>query len=75
MVSTNQEKIEAVIVMPLQRLTPQTLDEVDQVLPGLLLELVLRRAKHLLEDLHQLRSKLMHELLDLGILNIIYNLC
>lgn len=61
--------------MPLQRLTPQTLDEVDQVLPGLLLELVLRRAKHLLEDLHQLRSKLMHELLDLGILNIIYNLC
>lgn len=75
MVSTNQEKIEAVIVMPLQRLTPQTLDEVDQVLPGLLLELVLRRAKHLLEDLHQLRSKLLHELLDLGILNIIYNLC
>lgn len=61
--------------MPLQRLTPQTLDEVDQVLPGLLLELVLRRAKHLLEDLHQLRSKLLHELLDLGILNIIYNLC
>lgn len=61
--------------MPLQRLTPQTLDEVDQMLPGLLLELVLRRAKHLLEDLHQLRSKLLHELLDLGILNIIYNLC
>lgn len=61
--------------MPLQRLTPQTLDEVDQVLPGLLLELVLRRAKHLLEDLHQLRSKLLHELLDLGILNIICNLC
>lgn len=61
--------------MPLYLLTAQALDKGNQVRPRLLLELVLGRAQDLLEDLHQLRRQLLHELLDRAVLNLVCGTC